>query len=177
MGCHPPAGHGAAEEGGGAMSAKIVSSVPTKAGLYWWRPSKDATWIMVSMRGAPGFPPHAADDVSGNSFYGRPVSGWRFDFPVGEWIEVQPPAPAGSPGSDELRTSGANTTIYQPGATTPDPVETLKQLATLAHYAGLAGRPNTMDTMDEIRRLSLPWFDPRQHSELLMELVARRTSR
>lgn len=73
------------------LAGAAGSAIPTTAGFYWWRPAKPAAWRMIKVRGVPGFPPHAADDVSANSFFGRPLSGWADDFPVGEWVEVPSP--------------------------------------------------------------------------------------
>lgn len=79
------------------LDAAAGSAIPTEPGFYWWRPAKPAAWRLIKVRGVPGFPPHAADDVSGNTFFGRPIKGWADEYPVGEWVRVDPPNTKGQP--------------------------------------------------------------------------------
>lgn len=67
------------------------SAVPMTAGFYWWRPNRSTRWSLIKLRSIPHLPPHAADDVSHGSFFGRPVKGWADDWPVGEWVRIEPP--------------------------------------------------------------------------------------
>lgn len=68
-----------------------VRRVPMTAGFYWWRPNPSTHWSMIKLRSIPHLPPHAADDVSHGSFFGRPIKGWAADWPVGEWVRVESP--------------------------------------------------------------------------------------
>lgn len=76
-----------------ALETRQIPSrlLPREAGFYWWRPVQHAAWMLIKLRGVPGFAPHAADEVFGGSFFGRAVKGWADDFPVGEWVAVLPP--------------------------------------------------------------------------------------
>lgn len=73
------------------MSAEL----PTEAGFYWWRQDDAKPWKLLRVRGSPGYKPTNVDELSGNAFFGRPLSHWAEDAPIGQWVRIQQPGEEG----------------------------------------------------------------------------------